>query len=84
MDQNTFEKTINFTLIQYIRLDNELQPTAEAFKVPRKVTKKEAVRILKENNVWGHIFPGSLQLHYSKRVYRMSIEYFTEVAEQVG
>lgn len=83
MDKNTFEKTINFTRISYTRVE-QLQPINDYFMVARKISKKEAVKTLKEAGIYPRMIPGSLRIEYTKHVYRMSIEYFTEVAERVG
>lgn len=83
MDKNTFEKTINFTRISYTRVE-QLQPINDSFMVARKISKKEAVKTLKEAGIYPRMIPGSLRIEYTKHVYRMSIEYFTEVAERVG
>lgn len=84
MDQNTFEKTINFTRISYTRVDEHLQPINDYFMVARKISRKEAVKTLKAAGIYPRMIPGSLRIEYVKHVYRMSIEYFTEVAERVG
>lgn len=83
MKKNTFEKTINFTRISYTRVE-QLQPINDYFMVARKISKKEAVKTLKEAGIYPRMIPGSLRIEYTKHVYRMSIEYFTEVAERVG
>lgn len=83
MKKNTFEKTINFTRISYTRVE-QLQPINDSFMVARKISKKEAVKTLKEAGIYPRMIPGSLRIEYTKHVYRMSIEYFTEVAERVG
>lgn len=83
MKKNTFEKTINFTRISYTRVE-QLQPINDSFLVARKISKKEAVKTLKEAGIYPRMIPGSLRIEYTKHVYRMSIEYFTEVAERVG
>ena len=81
-ERNYFTKNINFTAVTCYFVNGNLQPEKSEHVFSRKLNKKQVMAILRKAH-GERLLEQTVTINHYTRTYEMSIEYFTEVADQV-